>query len=316
MPKPAQPKPSIVQVNAAAAIDPVAPDGESVLREQRFRLAHELQSSLDLRDTLSHFFTRARQVVKFTSLNFINDAKRLDVTLGRGQKHRVEYSLSGDNYQLGLLSFSRDSPFSETELQGLEILSGILFYPLRNALLYREALDNSLRDTLTQVGNRAAMEMALKRELELAKRNNLPLSLLVIDIDHFKRVNDTCGHNVGDQVLSQIAAIIKDSLRQTDQTFRFGGEEFVVILCDTQAAAAQMVANRIRMNVYGSTLLEGRDIRSSVSIGLAYLAPDDDRDSLFTRADSALYLAKQMGRNCVINETELGNSEISREALV
>ncbi|HRH76889.1 MAG TPA: GGDEF domain-containing protein [Cellvibrionaceae bacterium] len=316
MSKPAQPKPSIVHVNVAAAIDPVAPDCESVLREQRFRLAHELQSSLDLRDTLSHFFTRARQVVKFSSLNFVNDAKRLNVTLGRGQKHRVEYNLSGDNYQLGLLSFSRDTPFSETELQGLEILSGILFYPLRNALLYREALDNSLRDTLTQVGNRAAMEMALKRELELAKRNNLPLSLLVIDIDHFKRVNDTCGHSVGDQVLTHIAAIIKDSLRQTDQTFRFGGEEFVVILCDTQATAAQMVANRIRTNVYSSSPFAGRDIRSSVSIGLAYLAPDDDRDSLFSRADSALYLAKQMGRNCVINETELGSTSFCPEVVV
>ncbi len=315
MPKSAQPKPSIVQVNAAAAIDPVVPDCESILQEQRFRLAHELQSSLDLRDTLSHFFTRARQVVKFSSLNFVNDPKRLNVTLGRGQKHRVEYSLSGDNYQLGILSFSRDNPFSEMELQGLEILSGILFYPLRNALLYREALDNSLRDTLTQVGNRAAMEMALKRELELAKRNNLPLSLLVIDIDHFKRVNDTWGHSVGDQVLSNIAAIIKDSLRQTDQTFRFGGEEFVVILCDTQPIAAQMVANRIRLNVHSASVFAGEDIRSTVSIGLAYLAPDDDRDSLFTRADSALYLAKQLGRNCVVNETELGSSNICRELL-
>ncbi|MEY4590199.1 MAG: hypothetical protein RL497_2275, partial [Pseudomonadota bacterium] len=179
MSKSAQPNPSVIHVNAKAAIEQTAPEGEGVLHEQRFRLAHELQSSLDLRDTLSQFFTRARQVVKFTSLNFINDTKRLDVTLGRGQKHRVEYNLSGDNYQLGKLSFSRDKPFSETELQGLEVLSGILFYPLRNALLYREALDNSLRDTLTQVGNRAAMEMALKREIELAKRNNLPMSLLV-----------------------------------------------------------------------------------------------------------------------------------------
>jgi diguanylate cyclase (GGDEF)-like protein len=307
MPKSAHPKPSVVQVNAAAAMDPAAPDRELLVNEERFRLAHELQSSLDLRDTLSQFFTRARQVVKFSSLNFTNDTKRLDVTLGRNQKHRVEYNLSGDNYQLGRLSFSREKPFSEVELQGLEILSGILFYPLRNALLYREALDNSLRDTLTQVGNRAAMEMALKRELELAKRNNLPLSLLVVDIDHFKQVNDTWGHAVGDQVLSHIAAVIKDSLRQTDQTFRFGGEEFVVILCDTQPAAAQMVANRIRSNVNASPSGSKEIINPSVSIGLAYLAPDDDRDSLFTRADTALYQAKQNGRDCIVNETELTN---------
>ncbi|HEY6527708.1 MAG TPA: GGDEF domain-containing protein [Cellvibrionaceae bacterium] len=315
MPKPAQPKSAVVHVNAAVAINQVTPDGEAVLQEQRFRLAHELQSSLDLRDTLSQFFTRARKAIKFSSLNFVNEAKRLNVTLGRGQKHRVEYNLSGDNYQLGLLSFSRDTPFSETELQGLEILSGILFYPLRNALLYREALDNSLRDTLTQVGNRAAMEMALKRELELAKRNNLPLSLLVIDIDHFKSVNDTWGHNIGDQILTHIAAMIKDSLRQTDQTFRFGGEEFVVILCDTQAAAAQMVANRIRKNVNCAPAQNNIDVKSSVSIGLAYLAPDDDRNSLFTRADTALYQAKQMGRNCVVNESELGHAT-SPEVLV
>jgi diguanylate cyclase (GGDEF)-like protein len=149
------------------------------------------------------------------------------------------------------------------------------------------------------------MEMALKRELELAKRNNLPLSLLVIDIDHFKIVNDTWGHNIGDQILTHIAAVIKDSLRQTDQTFRFGGEEFVVILCDTQAAAAQMVANRIRKNVNCTPAQNSTDVKSSVSIGLAYLAPDDDRNSLFTRADTALFQAKQTGRNCVVNESEL-----------
>lgn len=314
MPKPAHPTAPVFQVDATAAIEQPPSEQDLLLDEQRFRLAHELQSSLDLRDTLSQFFTRARQVIKFSSLNFTNDIKRLDVTLGKNQKHRIEYNLSSDTYQLGRLCFSRDKPFSEVELHALEILSGILFYPLRNALLYREALDNSLRDTLTQVGNRAAMEMALKRELELAKRNNLPLSFLVLDVDHFKQVNDTWGHSIGDKVLAHIAAVVKESLRQTDHTFRFGGEEFVIILCDTQPTAAQMVANRILKNIANSNGEKSAEVQTTVSIGLAYLAPDDDRDSLFSRADAALYVAKRRGRNCVVTEVDISQS--CQDALV
>ncbi len=277
--------------------------------ELRLQLAHELQSSLDLRDTLSQFFSKARQLVKFASLTFSNPAKRLDVTLGSVQKHQAEYRLATEAYNLGTLVFSRDKRFSETELEGLEVLTGLLFYPLRNALLYREALDNSLRDTLTQVGNRAAMEMALKREIELAKRSNHPLCLLVIDVDRFKQINDTLGHALGDKILAHIAAVTRESLRQTDQVFRFGGEEFVVLLSDTPLPAAQMVANRIRVGVDRVPLCaDSQEYPASVSIGLACRAPDDDRESLFARADRALYQAKHAGRNQVVSEQDLSPS--------
>lgn len=130
MPKPAQPKSAVVHVNAAVAINQVTPDGEAVLQEQRFRLAHELQSSLDLRDTLSQFFTRARKAIKFSSLNFVNEAKRLNVTLGRGQKHRVEYNLSGDNYQLGLLSFPGILHFLKLNYKAWKFYPEFYFTPL------------------------------------------------------------------------------------------------------------------------------------------------------------------------------------------
>jgi diguanylate cyclase (GGDEF)-like protein len=276
---------------------------DSASTDLRFQLAHDLQSSLDLRETLSQFFTKARSLVKFSSITFVNPQKRLDVTLGSLQKHQAEYTLVTEAYNLGTLIFSRDKRFSEVELQGLEMLTGLLFFPLRNALLYREALDNSLRDTLTQVGNRAAMEMALKREIELAKRNNQPLCLLVLDVDHFKSINDSLGHQLGDKMLAHIATVTRESLRQTDQVFRFGGEEFVVLLSDTPLPAAQMVANRIRVGIDSVPLnLDGQDFTATVSIGLACLTADDDRESLFQRADAALYRAKHQGRNRVVSE--------------
>ncbi len=284
------------------------------LSEARFQLAHDLQSSLDLRETLSQFFTRARSLVKFSGLKFSNLEKRVELDLGAEQKHSAEYSLSTHDYSLGTLTFSREKRFSEAELQGLEMLSGMLFYPLRNAMLYREALDNSLRDALTQVGNRAAMELSLKREIELAKRTNQSLCLLVMDVDFFKRINDTLGHNTGDQVLAHMAAVTKESLRQTDQVFRFGGEEFVVILSDTPLNSAQMVANRIRIGIESFPLsLDAQDIPATVSIGLAVLRHDDDRDSLFMRADAALYLAKHRGRNRVVLESELNHEQFSAQ---
>lgn len=285
--------------------------GFNHLNSLKFELTHELQCSLDLRDTLNQFFNQVRKLISLGGMQYKNTEKNLELNLGKRFLHQAEYGLSTPDYALGSLHFYRDLPFSEAELQGLEALTGILFYPLRNALLYREALDNSLRDCLTQVGNRAAMEMALKREMELAKRNNEPLCLLIMDIDFFKKINDELGHATGDQVLAHVAAVTKESLRQTDQVFRFGGEEFVILLSDTPLASAQMVANRIRIGVESVPLrLDAQDICATVSIGLALLQHHDERDSFFMRADTALYHAKHAGRNRVATEVDTAAAKV------
>ena len=142
------------------------------------------------------------------------------------------------------------------------------------------------------------MDKSLKREVDLARRNQQPLSMLMLDIDHFKRVNDTYGHSTGDEVLKAVAATLKAQLRNVDMAFRFGGEEFVVVLSNTNRECAAMVGERIRHAVMElQCLAHGRAIDVSISLGCASLLSGESTDSLLRRADSALYVAKRDGRN-------------------
>lgn len=176
----------------------------------------------------------------------------------------------------------------------METLLACLLYPLLNALLYRIATQTALRDPLTNTGNRIAMDQNLAREIEISRRHKQPLSLLMLDIDHFKRVNDDYGHYTGDEVLKTVAHGLKAQLRNIDRVFRYGGEEFVVILSNTSADAAQMVGERLRRAVRS---LEFRELdpalTMTVSLGCSTLLPTETADSLLRRADNALYVAKR-----------------------
>jgi diguanylate cyclase (GGDEF)-like protein len=177
-----------------------------------------------------------------------------------------------------------------------------LLYPLRNALTYREVLQNALTDQLTGAGNRAALDNTLKREIDLSKRHQQPLSVLAIDIDWFKKVNDTYGHQAGDEILKQVVDTIAKPSRCTDQTFRYGGEEFVVLLHNTSPVGAAVIAERIRKAVEEQiVVINGDELKITVSIGAATLKIQDNATTLFSRADQALYEAKGNGRNQVVS---------------
>ncbi len=162
---------------------------------------------------------------------------------------------------------------------------------------YRE---RSIIDELTQILNRRGIMDLLVRELARSKRFNTPLSVLMLDIDDFKAINDTYGHIVGDKVLRAIASIVKNNLRITDAVGRYGGEEFLVVLPDTDAEAALVVAEKLRKAVE-KKVYKYRDstFKVTVSIGAAQAKPEDTPESLIDRADKALYLSKQAGKNRV-----------------
>lgn len=172
-----------------------------------------------------------------------------------------------------------------------------LIYPLRNAVTYLRAVEMASRDPLTGISNRRALDHALPREIDIARRQSTPLALLMIDIDHFKRFNDCFGHTFGDDVLLAVAQTIARTIRRSDLLYRFGGEEFVVLASHTDRDGAQLLAERIREAVAAITTVRGRSIELSVSLGLASLLSNEGQDSLFERADQALYKAKQGGRN-------------------
>lgn len=164
----------------------------------------------------------------------------------------------------------------------------IPMYPLRNACLYHRALKMAHNDPLTGVMNRYTFLPTLERECKNIQRHGYPLSLIFLDLDDFKKINDKHGHDYGDVVLKNVADIIQQTTRSTDFVFRYGGEEFVIILPNTDINNAVLLCSRLLNNVK-STI--------TASIGVTLFKDDDNIHSFIKRADDAMYKAKNNGKN-------------------
>jgi two-component system, cell cycle response regulator len=167
--------------------------------------------------------------------------------------------------------------------------------------------ESALQDALTGLFNRRHLEDRVSSELAAAHRHERPLSLLLIDVDHFKSVNDRFGHLAGDEALKMVAFVLRGAVRKEDVLGRYGGEEFVVLARETALQGAKALGERIRRAVEGSRCAwQGQDlgltvsIGVTVSVGLTELVPGKSERDLFETADRALYLAKQGGRNAVV----------------
>ncbi|WP_460135019.1 GGDEF domain-containing protein [Pseudomonas sp. S1_E04] len=268
------------------------------ITQLRQQLGQQLQTSLEPDRLLALFFRDIQRLVPLDALQYRHEASDLRLEFGQRGHHSVSYSLSHEGEHLGELTFRRNQRLSDEELDHLESLLATLLYPMRNALLYRAATRSALRDPLTGTGNRIAMDQTLRREIEMARRHLSPLSLLMLDIDHFKIINDTHGHAVGDHVLRTVAAAIKSQLRNVDMVFRFGGEEFLILLSNTNREAAAMVGERLRQAIQAQDHgMNDTQIELTVSLGCSTLLAAETADSLLRRADTALYVAKREGRN-------------------
>lgn len=155
-------------------------------------------------------------------------------------------------------------------------------------------------DSLTGLANRETILVELEHTLAEAKKTGRPLVVAMVDIDHFKTVNDTHGHIVGDKVLIEVARRLQGALRDFDYCGRYGGEEFLLILNGTDLNTARKVAERVRARVAGEPInLQGLEVAVSISLGLSAWQPGEHREALVIRADQALYAAKGAGRNCI-----------------
>ncbi|MFL0802259.1 MAG: GGDEF domain-containing protein [Agarilytica sp.] len=162
-------------------------------------------------------------------------------------------------------------------------------------------------DPLTGLSNVRHLRFMLEREMERTQRNQQPTTFFILDADHFKRVNDTYGHVVGDKALQHIASLIKTVIRKIDVACRYGGEEFGVILPSTPLLVGTQVAERVRQQLEQNPLYEnGQNIPITASIGVdTYLhSHDDSMEEFIARADAELYKAKQSGRNCVSRSSD------------
>ncbi len=155
-------------------------------------------------------------------------------------------------------------------------------------------------DWLTGAQNRRSMDMLLAKEVARAHRNSIALTVAMLDIDHFKDVNDTFGHDAGDQLLQHLTLISKAVLRESDSLVRYGGEEFLIVLPETDINGAEFVLGRLRQAIQKSPLVyESKPVPVTFSAGLARLKKDENGHALVMRADAALYQAKQAGRDCI-----------------
>ncbi|MGR9071515.1 MAG: GGDEF domain-containing protein [Gammaproteobacteria bacterium] len=161
--------------------------------------------------------------------------------------------------------------------------------------------NRALKDPLTHLPNRLAYDDRLITEIARWKRFRTPLSLVILDVDHFKLINDTYGHYSGDKTLSLIARLLLNQCRKTDFIARYGGEEFVMLLPDTGLESALHLANQIRLVIERTGFnSRGQAVRITISCGASEFGANDSGESVFERADQALYKAKKQGRNrCV-----------------
>lgn len=259
-----------------------------------------LQTSLNPEEILAQFSSEIIDIVPHDHLSYINEKQQINFILGQRARHSVTYELTINDERLGILTLTRDLKFANDEIDQLEKLICAVHYPLRNALLYHEAINAAHKDPLTGVGNRASMNNSVRREIELAFRHNRQLGVIMLDVDHFKSVNDEYGHAAGDYVLQSLIECAEASVRISDMIFRYGGEEFVIILPETDEAGVLRLAKRIRRRVEKlETNFNKQTIQITISIGITNLREADDDKALFARADEALYRAKRDGRNCI-----------------
>jgi diguanylate cyclase (GGDEF)-like protein len=170
--------------------------------------------------------------------------------------------------------------------------------------LQRRLLEQAITDPLTGAYNRRHMEARLVEQPEVLRRHGSPATLLLIDVDHFKRINDEHGHKAGDVVLQGLAATVRNRARHVDVLFRMGGEEFVLLLPGTAEADAARMAEEIRAAIAEASLLDGRVV--TASIGVAGLEEEDTVDTWMRATDAAMYAAKEAGRNRVARRGEAG----------
>lgn len=265
------------------------------------RLTRRLSTTLSLETQMGILAEEINDVIPFDCMTYRHQIAARDFVYatGMGGPHRCDYRLNLEGQFYGSLTFTRKKRFAEKEMEGIELILSAAICPIRNACMYLTVEQAALTDALTGIPNKRAMDDALARATSLGDRHGQENSLILCDLDRFKAINDRHGHIVGDHVLQLAAAELQKAIRTSDEVYRFGGEEFAILLPQTDEADARVVADRIRQFVNSIRVNCGEtDIEVTTSCGVAMRLQDESTDQWLARADEALYRAKAAGRNC------------------
>lgn len=265
------------------------------------RLTRRLSTTLSLETQLGILAEELGSAIPFDALTYRHKIANRDFVFatGMGGPHKCEYRLNLEGSFYGTLTLNRRKKFADDELQAIEMIISAAIFPLRNACQFISIEQAALTDALTSIPNKRALDEHLQRASLLSDRHGEEYALILCDLDHFKAVNDQHGHVVGDHLLKLTAEAIENAIRNSDSVYRFGGEEFAILLPHTGEQEARDVADRVRMAVAGIKIdCGGTDLSVTISCGVARHLPEESAGQWLARADEALYRAKAQGRNC------------------
>jgi len=259
-------------------------------------LLERLQTTLNVEKLLNIFSKEAEKQVDFSGLYFKNQDFSTCIKGSRTAKVERSFELKIGNEFIGTLTYSVNKPISLSKYKILNQLHQHLLYPLRNALNFEMTSKLAMQDGLTGLGNRRYFDEQLTRAIHHANRQQTRVGLILGDLNKFKAVNDTYGHQVGDLVLKHVASAMIASIRDSDSVFRFGGDEFAIIVENASDNSLHIIEDRINTAIDNDPLLS--KYKLTCSLGCTFMNRADNEASVFERADQALYKQKMnMRRN-------------------
>tara|TARA_R110001583_G_scaffold26571_6_gene95824 strand:- start:9807 stop:10703 length:897 start_codon:yes stop_codon:yes gene_type:complete len=262
--------------------------------EDSFRCLELLQESLDLKDLLTNFASFVAKLIRPFNVRFqsANGLFSLDSTKKYLFSSTFNLPLSSKSPRIGSITYQSDIPLTMDENKLFIELHQLLVPCLRHALRFSELNAQAFKDHLTNIGNRAYYDESLQRAIEQSSRGHQSLSLIVLDINDFKPINDNFGHLVGDKVLQKFASILTKIIRTSDMAFRLGGDEFTLILQPGEQQSIDIIKQRLLTEINNSHFLT--ELNFSVSVGYAHWQMGDGVNSLFDTADKNLYQNKKL----------------------
>lgn len=260
-------------------------------------LVSQLQTTLDIQQQVNIVSMAVGKILPLSALQLNTAVGEFPARGSQAATFEHRSMLVLNQQCLAELVYQSEYAFTPMLQRELLLLESEWLFSLRNALVVARLQQLALKDTLTGLGNRRFFDDAIAKAVLLAQRNDSSCALLLLDLDNFKQVNDIAGHAAGDEVLLTVAGCLRDTLRATDSLFRFGGDEFAVLLSGQDADSAQLVARRLLKVINQHHL--SQQYKVSASAGLAQLKPGMDAGRLFKAADDALYDAKNAGKSTV-----------------
>lgn len=268
--------------------------------DQQLRLlqiSEMFHRKLDLQLLLDCLYTESQVIVPFDALSYQTPDNQEVVLVGNPRQYTCKFELELAEENLGEIVFQSARAFSDKDQRELEKLVALLLYPIKNALEFRHRSNEAMIDSLTGILNAHALEQLLPREMIECRRAESPLSLMIVDLDHFHKTNESHGHEIGDELILTVAETLTSNLREEDYIFRLEQDCFAVLLGETDFESASTVSERLRTSIDTCFSYDNVQLVQNASAGVTEMVDSDTAETLIERAQTALLNAKRAGRN-------------------